>query len=82
MKFVYLSHIWRNLAVPLPNSSLTLSSAEYDKAPSELSKTEKVVDVEESIQDDVMDAAEVKQDDDVTKQDMSKWFKQNVVERP
>ncbi|GKE96889.1 hypothetical protein Tco_1581744 [Tanacetum coccineum] len=57
-------------------------SSKEDKTPSEPLKTKKVVDAKESIKDDVMDAAEPTQDDDVTELDRSKWFKQDVVERP
>ncbi|GJW27077.1 hypothetical protein Tco_0040888 [Tanacetum coccineum] len=63
------------------------------KAPSKSFKTNKAIDAEEIVQDDAMESKELieddfvdtqepTQDDAAPKQDWSKWFKQDVVERP
>ncbi|GKD66343.1 hypothetical protein Tco_1308451 [Tanacetum coccineum] len=63
------------------------------KAPSKSFKTNKAMDAEEIVQDDAMESKELieddfvdtqepTQDDAAPKQDWSKWFKQDVVERP
>nr|GEY01567.1 integrase, catalytic region, zinc finger, CCHC-type, peptidase aspartic, catalytic [Tanacetum cinerariifolium] len=55
---------------------------EFQPAPSEPSKTNKLVEAEESIQDDVVDAEELKQDDVIPEKDKFEWFKQDVVKKP
>ncbi|GJZ88514.1 hypothetical protein Tco_0660296, partial [Tanacetum coccineum] len=69
------------------------ASSKEVKASSKSSKIDKVVDAKETVHDDAMDVeARIKddfvdtqeptQDDAAPKQDRSKWFKQDVVERP
>ncbi|GJW65156.1 hypothetical protein Tco_0117040 [Tanacetum coccineum] len=57
-------------------------SSKEDKNPSEPLQTKKAMDADESIQDAAVDAEEPTQDVAARNQDMSKWFKQDVVERP
>ncbi|GJV11366.1 hypothetical protein Tco_1352907 [Tanacetum coccineum] len=68
-------------------------SSKKAKALSKPSATEKAVDdeeliqedvgdVEDSVQDDVVDVEDTTQDDATPNQDKSKWFKQDVVVRP
>ncbi|GKC54649.1 hypothetical protein Tco_1077394 [Tanacetum coccineum] len=69
------------------------ASSKKGKAPSKSSKYNKTMDVEaivqvaaiddeELVHDDAMDAEGVTHNDTTPKQDRSKWFKQDVVERP
>ncbi|GJR34223.1 hypothetical protein Tco_1209907 [Tanacetum coccineum] len=80
-------------ASPSKKSKDKEASSKEGKALSKSSKTDKDVDAEEKVQDDAMDVEELikdefvdtqelTQDNVVPKQDRSKWFKHDVVERP
>nr|GEV53314.1 hypothetical protein [Tanacetum cinerariifolium] len=65
------------------------ASSKEGKAPSKSSKSDKVVDVEETVKDGAMDGEKVNNDifvdtqyDAAPTQDRSKWFKQDVVAGP
>nr|GEX50327.1 hypothetical protein [Tanacetum cinerariifolium] len=80
-------------ASPSNKSKDKKASSKKGKVVSKSSKTDKAVDAERTVQDDTIDVGELikddfvdtqelTQDDDALKQDRSKWFKQDVAEKP